>query len=81
MIDQTKLDDLSSKLSMLPCPECGGTHRLELKLAHSSSIDRPVVTIGFPDHDTCGAFMQKATAFANRFIKSMNVGRFPLDVR
>lgn len=79
MINQTKLDDLASKLSKLPCPECGETHSVRLKSAHSSSMDRPVVSIGFPDQDTCNGFKQKATAFANRFMQSMNLGPFPFD--
>lgn len=70
---------MSRKISELPCPTCGGKHGLRLKLAHSSSTDRPVVMFGFPDQDTCEGFKQKAMAFASRFIQEMNVGPYPFD--
>ncbi len=79
MITQCQLEELASKMSALPCPECGRTHSVSLNLAHSSSRERPVVTYGFPDRDTCAGFQRKATAFAERFIMSMNLGPLPFD--
>ena len=58
MINQLKLDDLASKISELPCPECGGVHKFRLKLFQSSSMGRPVVSYGFPDEGTCEGFKQ-----------------------
>lgn len=80
MITQAQLDDLAAKISTLACPCCGESQRMVLKLVHSSSIDRPVVTFGFPDHDTCEDFKMKARDFASRFIQSMIVGPNPLDL-
>lgn len=82
MITQDRLDELASKLSSLPCPECGGVHAVRLKLHQASSMvspERQTVSYGFPDEDTCGAFRQKAMAFAQRFIAGMAVGPLPFD--
>lgn len=82
MITQSQLDKLSEIVSSLPCPDCGGTHAVTLKLVHSSamsSIDSPAVVIGFPDTDVCEGFRQKANAFIEYRISSMNLPPFPFD--
>ncbi len=80
MVDQNYLDDLSAKLSAAPCPDCGETHSVTLKLFQASSNGRPVVTFDFPDQATCPGFKQKATAFASLLINEKNVGPCPFDL-
>ncbi len=80
MVDQIFLDELSAKLSALPCPDCGLTHPIVLKLFHAWASDRPVISVGYPSDDTCKGFRQKAAAFASRVINARNVGPYPFDL-
>lgn len=80
MINQPQLDQFASMASSVPCKVCGRPHRVALKLAHSSSNDRPVVTIDFPDKDsTCGDFQRDMTAFINLQLNRLNIGPCPFD--
>lgn len=80
MINQSELDRLASMASSLPCRVCGAPHPVALKLVHSSSNDRPVVTIDFPDKgNTCGDFQRDMTAFINLQLNRLNIGNCPFD--
>lgn len=80
MINQSELDRLASMVSSVPCKVCGSAHPVALKLVHSFSNDRPVVSIGFPDKgNTCGDFQRDMTAFINLQLNRLNMGNCPLD--
>lgn len=80
MINQSQLDRLASQASSVPCKVCGCPHKVVLKLVHSSSNDRPLVTISFPEKDsTCGDFQRDMTAFINLQVSRLNIGPCPFD--
>lgn len=79
MITQEQLEDLSAKLSALPCPVCGKPHSVSFRLHSAGMFSDPVVLYDFPDRDTCEGFRQKMTDFASGIIRSMNVGPCPFD--
>lgn len=76
MLTQNSLDDLarllSRLLSRLPCPFCGGSHTVRLKLAHCSSNVSPfnaVISYKFPDPTTCETFKPHMINFVKRKIE------------